>query len=324
MKVSRIVGMATEPSISKVLEKRWAVYENSYDVRIPVTANDSPEDLAKKVQMALKSRGTAFVSTRGKATPQSDFHAILHSGLASDGGLYMPDSHIPLFGIAELTSFVHLSYQELAKRILEKFSPTFMPWELDEMINSAYQSFNHADVLPLSSHGDDFYTLDMWHGPTASFKDLSLQLLPKMFQRARDDSTRRGLIVATSGDTGTAALDGFSQDENLPVIVLYPSKGVSPVQELQMQTASPLAKVIGVEKDFDWCQNLVKKYLSDPNPPVVWTSANSINSKFSNSYTLFLLKQLKNSGSLSSANCLCYSSVYISHQTRCADAWRPV
>lgn len=98
-------------------------------------------------------------------------------------------------------------------------------------------------------------------------------MLPKFFRLEQDPDDRkaRGLLVATSGDTGSAALDGFGRDPMFPVIVMYPDNGVSPVQKLQMVTAPRNVCVIGVRTDFDWCQTLVKRLLNDPNPVVSWT-----------------------------------------------------
>ncbi len=98
------------------------------------------------------------------------------TGLAADGGLYLNNSWDTFNSHAELAALAPLTYQQLCKRVLEKFSPFVSPWELEQVVNEGYSTFSHPAVLPLASHGDDFYTLDQWHGPTASFKDLSLQV----------------------------------------------------------------------------------------------------------------------------------------------------
>ncbi len=284
MKVDRIVGMGKKTTLSQVLEWRNGVYEKRYTLRVTVAPQESVENIASKVERVLQERGTQFVSTRSSVTEKS-FAQVLVRGLAPDGGLYLPNSNIT-FLPGELDRMRNLPYAQVCKRVLEKFNLEMSPADLEECIQDAYWPFSHPDVLPLRSYGDGLHVLETWHGPTASFKDLSLQLLPRLLAKKLDEGGQRmrklvdGCIVATSGDTGSAALDGFARAGSVPVVVLFPENGVSPVQKLQMIAERDNAHVIGVQgADFDFCQTLVKKVLNDKEltDGCKWTSANSIN-----------------------------------------------
>lgn len=161
--------------------------------------------------------------------------------------------------LKELQRFVGLSYPEIALRVLERFPlGTLHPSHLRSLLRQAYSSFPEQ-ILPIRHLRKNQYLMETFHGPTASFKDLSLQLLPLLMQAATDFTrndqmhrTRLGLLVATSGDTGCAALDAFARIPGTPVIVLYPNQGVSIVQQAQMQTATGDVCVLGVDADFDF------------------------------------------------------------------------
>jgi threonine synthase len=272
MKVNRIVGMSdTSPaSLRAVLQRRATMYEKFYTLRVPVEAPDTPEEIATKVERVLRTRGTHFVSTRSAAKEDS-FERVARDGIAKDGGLYLADSAVP-FLPGEFERLKHLPYPQLCRRVLEKFSLDISPAELDVHVNDAYWSFSHPEVAPLRAVTENIFTLELWHGPTASFKDLSLQLLPRLMGPLGQDAA---CLVATSGDTGSAALDGFART-GMPVAVLFPEKGVSEVQKLQMVAPRENAIQVGVEgADFDFCQALVKKMLNKQGGN--WTSANSIN-----------------------------------------------
>jgi threonine synthase len=207
------------------------------------------------------------VSTRSSAR-ETSFSKVLVQGLAPDGGLILPDSCVGFFRPGEFLKLSKLSYQQLCKRVLEKFTLQLTPGELEDCINAAYATFDDARVLPLRQHSASFFTLETWHGPTASFKDLSLQLMPRLLAQTLQKSGERvnGCLVATSGDTGSAALDGFARAGAVPVVVLFPENGVSVVQKLQMTQPRNNAHVIGVRgADFDFCQTLVKKILNQPS-----------------------------------------------------------
>lgn len=161
--------------------------------------------------------------------------------------------------LKELQRLVGLSYPEIALRVLERFPlGTIHPSHLRSLLMQAYSTFP-KNILPVHHLKKNQYLIETFHGPTASFKDLSLQLLPLLMQAAtdltlkdRNKQNQLGLLVATSGDTGCAALDAFARLPGTPVIVLYPNQGVSVVQQAQMQTAIGDVCVIGVDADFDY------------------------------------------------------------------------
>lgn len=157
----------------------------------------------------------------------------------------------------ELERLIGLSYPEIALRIMERFPlGTLHPSHLRCLLWEAYAPF-HGKILPVRHLQKNQYLMETFHGPTASFKDLSLQLLPRLMHAATEltlkkKNNRLGLLVATSGDTGCAALDAFARLPGTPVIVLYPNTGVSIVQKAQMQTALGDVCILGVDADFDF------------------------------------------------------------------------
>ena len=161
--------------------------------------------------------------------------------------------------LGELERLIGLSYPEIALRVIERFPlGTLHPSHLRSLLWQAYSVFDE-EVLPVRHLEKNLYLMETFHGPTASFKDLSLQILPRLMHAAKEltlkdenKTDRLGLLVATSGDTGCAALDAFARLPGTPVIVLYPNTGVSIVQQAQMQTASGDVCVIGVDADFDF------------------------------------------------------------------------
>jgi threonine synthase len=161
--------------------------------------------------------------------------------------------------LGELQRLIGLSYPEVALRVMERFPlGTLHPSHLRSLLWQAYAPF-HGKILPVRHLKKNQYLMETFHGPTASFKDLSLQLLPRLMQTATELTSnnenkinRLGLLVATSGDTGCAALDAFTRLPGTPVIVLYPNTGVSIIQKAQMQTVSGDVCVLGVDADFDF------------------------------------------------------------------------
>jgi threonine synthase len=294
MKTDRIVGMGTQ-TLAAILDKRLSVYENSYDLRVTVAEGDSLEKIADKALVQLR-RQHHFISTRGYAGEKGGgvpvtFQDAVNTGLAPDGGLYVPAEFVPFDSLAELFRLLPLSYQERTLRVLERF-PTghIPPSSLRRAVFGAMLSFSKSKsrrILPLVPLEGKQFLLECHHGPTASFKDLSLQLSPFLLSECqqRGEDRRPALLVATSGDTGTAALEAFGRSSpDTPVVVLYPAAGVSEVQRLQMETAPPHACVLAVEGgDFDFCQRLVKDVLSDSTlladafPDLRFSSVNSIN-----------------------------------------------
>ena len=276
MKVDRIVGQRSH-SLASILRYRASVYEGSYDLRIPVYRDDSPRDIALRIQRRLEE-SDAFVSTRGydRRTEEGETEGggrrrgdelvdVVRRGLAPDRGLFVCEQLHPLTR-TDVERLVGLSYHETALRVMERLPlGSLHPSHLRSLLHSAYAAFTDPRILPVTHLQGDQYLMETFHGPTASFKDLSLQLLPHLLQSAMELTRAAGaaasaaraaveprvaLLVATSGDTGTAAVDGFGRLPGNPVVVLYPANGVSVVQQRQMQTAEGDVLVLGVEGDF--------------------------------------------------------------------------
>ena len=227
-----------------------------------------------------------FISTRSAKLRTNAAGAILH-GLASDGGLFLPDE-IPHFSLEEITSMASMPYGEIASKVLERFLPGFTGEELRSFADAAYRSFDDPAVTPLHALGDGLYTLELYHGPTCAFKDLALQMLPHLLaasvKKCGEDHTV-AILVATSGDTGKAALAGFADVSGTKIGVFYPEGGVSDIQRAQMVTQEgENVLVLGVKGNFDDAQTGVKDIFSDNDfaqrlrrAGVVLSSANSIN-----------------------------------------------
>lgn len=279
MKVDRIVGMK-EITLKQILEYRQSFYEKSYDVKIKVTAEMSAENIANQIIEHIP-KSKIYVSTRGQDI-QYGFANVIEQGLARDGGLYVP-SEIPSMSAEEIYNLKSLNYLELCDHVLSKFHLGF---ETKRMIEDAYAEFQDSKVTPVKPLGDKNFVLELFHGPTAAFKDLALQLTPRLIEKATElKPEARFVLAATSGDTGVAAISGFSKVKNAQVCVLYPSKGVSPIQKQQMLSCqSERVKILAVEGDFDHCQSMVKDLFSDldfqtklKTKGYKLTAANSIN-----------------------------------------------
>ena len=205
-----------------------------------------------------------YISTRGQA-PNLDFRGVLLAGLASDGGLYVPAS-IPQFSPAEIASFAGLSYVELAQKIVTPFIGDFATAdELKTMIDSAYSSFRHAAIAPVSQLAHDHFLLELFHGPTLAFKDFALQLLGQFMEHALMAEKKKSVVLgATSGDTGSAAIAGLRGREGIDIVILYPQGRTSDVQRRQMTTiADANVHALAVDGTFDDCQDLVKTLFVD-------------------------------------------------------------
>ena len=225
-------------------------------------------------------------STRG-ALAVSPSMAILR-GLAPDGGLYVP-SKFPAFTGEEIASLVPMTYQQRAAFVLSRFLPDFTAQELENAIAGAYGTgFDCEAVAPMVKVGSRAYSLELWHGPTLAFKDMALQLLPyllTMSGKKHGEEREVFILVATSGDTGKAALEGFLDVPGTRCCVFYPGGGVSQAQRLQMvTTGGSNTHVIAVNGNFDDAQTGVKRIFSDPafaaemdRQGRVLSSANSIN-----------------------------------------------
>lgn len=208
----------------------------------------------------------SFFSTRGGACVTAS-QAVLW-GLAADGGLYVP-SMFPQISIDRLGAFLGGSYQQRAARILRSFLEDYSIPEIEAAVNAAYtsKSFDDPAIAPVRHLDENTYVLELFHGPTLAFKDIALNLLPHLIRLAaeKNEETREiSILVATSGDTGKAALEGFKDVPGTSCSVFYPYGGVSHIQELQMvTTAGANTHVIGVKGNFDDTQNGVKKLFSD-------------------------------------------------------------
>lgn len=202
-----------------------------------------------------------YISTRGGVEPVSASKAI-YSGLAPDGGLFVPQE-VPKAGEEFLQNLDKLSYQDMAKEIFGYYLDDFTPEEIEKIVTAAYgPNFDDPEIAPLYKLNDHSYILELWHGPTAAFKDMALQALPHLLtaSMAKQEPDKEVVIlVATSGDTGKAALEGFSDVPKTKIIVFYPDGGVSEVQRLQMVTTTGKnTAVVALDGNFDNCQTGVK------------------------------------------------------------------
>jgi threonine synthase len=199
------------------------------------------------------------VSTRGEA-PALSFSDALLTGLARDGGLYLPQSW-PALSATEIAGFAGKPYTAVAERVLGALTDgDIESGALSGMIHQAYAGFRHPAVCPLTQIGDNLFVLELFHGPTLAFKDVAMQLLGRLMDHVLGQRGQRATIVgATSGDTGGAAIDAFKGLKSVDVFILYPQGRVSDVQRRQMTTVdADNVHAIAVEGTFDDCQNLVK------------------------------------------------------------------
>lgn len=205
-----------------------------------------------------------YVSTRGEA-PALEFEDALLTGLARDGGLYVPESW-PTLSHAEIKGFAGKSYVEVADAVMTPFiGGAIAPADLRAMLTEAYASFDHKAVAPLRQTGDNDWVMELFHGPTLAFKDVAMQILARLFDHALKGKGRRLTIVgATSGDTGSAAIEAFRGRDAIDIFIMHPKGRVSEVQRRQMTTVLD-ANVhnIAIEGSFDDCQALVKAMFND-------------------------------------------------------------
>ncbi|MEM6387809.1 MAG: threonine synthase [Pseudomonadota bacterium] len=221
-----------------------------------------------------------YVSTRGNA-PVLNFEDTMLTGLASDGGLYVPES-VPLLSHDEIARMYLGSYEDAAFTVMYPFvGDTFEEDEFHHLIGSAYEEFGHVSRAPLKQIGDGQWLLELFHGPTLAFKDFAMQLIGEMFQTVLKRSGRRITIVgATSGDTGSAAIEAFRGLENVDVCILYPHGRVSEVQRRQMSTpVESNVHALAVDGTFDDCQRHLKDMFADIpfRDEVSLAAVNSIN-----------------------------------------------
>lgn len=228
-----------------------------------------------------------YISTRGGKDCVSAAGAI-KQGLASDGGLFMPEE-IPSLNQAQIAKLCEMSYPERAAYILSLFLTDYTYDELLSDCEKAYAPDRFVGgAAPLHKLNDDTFVLELWHGPTSAFKDMALQIMPRLLSAAlkkTGEERTAFILVATSGDTGKAALEGYRDVDGVKIMVFYPVDGVSRVQKLQMATQlGENVNVCAIEGNFDDAQTGVKKIFSDREMAellgdngVFFSSANSIN-----------------------------------------------
>ena len=200
-----------------------------------------------------------YVSTRGQA-PDLSFEEAMLTGLARDGGLYVP-AELPVMAQGDIAALAGLSYEEVAFRVMRPFiGDTFTDAEFHDIIARAYAGFGHAARAPLKQLQPNHFLLELFHGPTLAFKDFAMQLIGQMFEAALKRRGDRVTIVgATSGDTGSAAMEAFRGLDAVDVFIMYPHGRVSDVQRRQMTTvAEANAHALAVTGDFDDCQARLK------------------------------------------------------------------
>jgi threonine synthase len=205
-----------------------------------------------------------YISTRGQA-PELSFEETMLTGLARDGGLYVPAT-LPRLSQGDIAAMAGLSYEEVAFRVMRPFiGDAFTDQEFGDIIARAYQGFGHAARAPLKQLQDNHFLLELFHGPTLAFKDFAMQLIGQLFQAALARSGKRVTIVgATSGDTGSAAMEAFRGLSNVDVFILYPHGRVSDVQRRQMTTVVEAnAHALAITGTFDDAQARLKDMFND-------------------------------------------------------------
>lgn len=229
-----------------------------------------------------------YQSTRNSKISISSAEAIKR-GISEEGGLFVPET-IPVMTADEIEMLASYKYAERAKYILSKYLTDYTAEEIEDCCTKAYakEKFASVDTAPVVKLNDNMYILELWHGPTCAFKDMALQILPHLLTKAvkkTGENNTIAILVATSGDTGKAALEGFKDVDGTVIQVFYPGEGVSEIQRLQMVTQEGSnVSVIAVEGNFDDAQTGVKKIFTDEEykaqlaeKSYSLSSANSIN-----------------------------------------------
>ena len=248
------------------------------------------QHLLMKVGYMVTNR---YIDTRGKCTNSATFTEAVVKGLADGGGLYVPES-LPHFTLDEILSLTKLPYARRAAYIYNAFGIDLPEETINNLMDAAYgERFDDAAICPITSLDETTHVLELWHGPTSAFKDMALQCLPYFFSESAAQLREQGklnntflILVATSGDTGKAALEGFRDKDGIKIAVMYPDGGVSDIQYKQMATQKGNNVMVwAVGGNFDDCQTGAKnvfndetfaKHLMDEHA-VALSSANSIN-----------------------------------------------
>ncbi|OXB57855.1 hypothetical protein ASZ78_013958 [Callipepla squamata] len=277
MKVDRIVGQGPAASLKDILQFRKQFYRRWYDVRVLCGGSMAAEVVAEKVLDAVKryqnSEEETYISTRStQRNSLKYFSDVIIEGIASDGGLFVPEKGFPELTAEEWQMLIEATYAERAQVMLERcIHPADIPAsKLREIIGTAYgENFTCSKIAPVRHLTGNQFLLELFHGPTASFKDFALQMMPHIFAYCIPRSCNYLVLVATSGDTGSAVLDGFSRlhdtdKQRIAVMSFFPEDGVSPIQKSQMiGCQKENAWSVGVRSDFDFCQTAVKKIFTN-------------------------------------------------------------
>jgi threonine synthase len=222
----------------------------------------------------------SYISTRGEA-PKLGFCDVMLTGLARDGGLYVPETW-PRLNPEVIASFLGRPYWEVAVEVIRPFvAGEISDADLGRMANEAYATFRHPAVVPLDQSGPNQFVLELFHGPTLAFKDVAMQLLARLMDHVlAERGQRTTIVVATSGDTGGAAVEAFRGLDNVDLVVLFPNGRISEVQRRMMTTtAASNVYALAVEGTFDDCQAIVKSLFNHHafRDQVSLSGVNSIN-----------------------------------------------
>ena len=220
-----------------------------------------------------------YLSTRGLES-NLNFENVLLSGLARDGGLYLPDTW-PSFSYSELNEMKDLDYISLAEKIISPFVGEEIGSKIYKICKNVYSNFDHKEIAPIKKLDTNLYVMELFHGPTFAFKDYAMQFLAHVFDYVLKQNKNKILIVgATSGDTGSAALEAFKNNSNVDLFILFPNRKISSIQQKQMTTIFKKGcQSLAIETDFDGCQSIVKSLFNDLNfkDEVKLSAINSIN-----------------------------------------------
>ena len=205
-----------------------------------------------------------YISTRGNA-PKLSFKDVIFEGLASDGGLYIPESW-PSLSKDMIDSFSSMTYQEIAYEVISPYIDSSLTEKnLKDIIDKSYACFDNPEITPLKKLNNEHYLLELYHGPTYAFKDLAMQFISQLMDfYLKENNQSINILGATSGDTGAAAIEGFKNVKSAKIFILHPHNKISEVQRKFMTTVkSDNVFNLAVKGSFDDCQNIIKKIFAD-------------------------------------------------------------